>query len=146
MQIDPVQERSGEPAEVVLALPGRAPADLDGGTAPAARVGGGHELKTGREARGSAGAGDGDRAVLERLPEGLQRSDRELGQLVEEQDAQVGQADLARMGDAPAADQPGVGHGVMGGAEGAGPQQPALRRECPGHAPDGRSLQGLVER
>ena len=50
VQVDPVEQGPGEPAEVVVALPGRAPAGLDGSTPPAARVGGGHELEAGREA------------------------------------------------------------------------------------------------
>jgi hypothetical protein len=50
-----------------------------------------NELKACREHRASAGACDADDAVLERLPQRLERRPRELGELVEEQDAAVGQ-------------------------------------------------------
>ena len=49
-------------------------------------------------------ARDGDDAVLERLAERLERRPLELGQLVEQQDAAVGEARLARRGAATAAD------------------------------------------
>ena len=47
-----------------------------------------------------------DRALLERLPQRLEREPRELGQLVEEQHAAVRERDLARPRPAAAADQP----------------------------------------
>ena len=42
------------------------------------------------------GPADPDHALLERLPEGVEHDGGELPHLVEEQDAAVGQADLAR--------------------------------------------------
>ena len=51
--------------------------------------------------------------VLERLAQRLQHVLGELRQLVEEQDAQMGERDLAGVGRAAAADQPGYRDGVV---------------------------------
>src|SRR5205085_3346612 len=53
------------------------------------------ELEASREERLAARAGDGDRAVLEWLPERLQGRPGELGKLVEKEDAAVREARLA---------------------------------------------------
>src|SRR3954466_5119897 len=74
-----------------------------------------HEAR--REDRGPLAAHDRDAAVLERLAEGLERRTRELGELVEEQDAVMGKARLARSRDRSAADEPGGGDLVVRGAE-----------------------------
>ena len=52
------------------------------------------------------------------LAEGFERADVELGQFVEEEHAVVGEADLAGARLAAAADEAGVGDGVVRGAEG----------------------------
>jgi hypothetical protein len=82
VQVDAVEEGAGQAGEVVLALAGSAAADLDGGAAAAARVGGGDEL----EARGEAGGADGAShgAILEGLTQGFERPGRELRQLIQE--------------------------------------------------------------
>ena len=51
----------------------------------------------GRELHLAGGAGDGDAAALQGFAQGIQHPALELGQLVEEQDAVVGQGDLARI-------------------------------------------------
>ena len=67
------------------------------------RVRRGDERALGRERHRLLGADDHDVTVLERLPEGLEARPRELGRLVEEQHAVVGERDLARAaaGDPP---------------------------------------------
>jgi hypothetical protein len=55
---------------------------------------------------------------VQRLAQHLQCALAELGQLVQEQHAAMGQADLARSRPLPAAHQPGVADGVVRGAEG----------------------------
>ena len=98
--------------------------------------------RVGKIARALA-AHDGDAAVLQRLAQRLQRRARELGQLVEEQDAVVGQARLAGRGHAAAADEADGGDQVVRRAErplGA----PARPPRCmPGDAVDARHLDGL---
>ena len=67
--------------------------------APArARVRGGDEHEAGRQQRRALAAHDRHLPVLERLAQRLQRRPRELRQLVEEQDAVMGEARLARAG------------------------------------------------
>ena len=63
----------------------------------------------------------------------------ELGELVEEEDAVVRQGDLAGAGQGAAADEPGVGDGVVGRAEGAhGDQVSQLGPAGPGQEFGGR--------
>ena len=72
---------------------------LDGGIAARAARAHVHrpdELEASREERVPADARDRDHAVLERLPQRLENGARELGQLVEEQHAVMGERHLAR--------------------------------------------------
>jgi len=62
---------------------------------------------------GARGAGAADAGVLDRLAQGLQHALGELGQLVHEQHAVMGKADLAGMGNPAAADEAGLGRGVV---------------------------------
>ena len=57
-------------------------------------------------------------AVLERLAQGLEHRPVELGELVEQQHAVMGKADLARTRPRPTADDRGGRRGVMRRAEG----------------------------
>jgi hypothetical protein len=82
VEIDAVEERAGEAAEVSGALGGRTDTAVEGGAAAAAGVGGGNELKAGREAADAAGAGDRDAAVLEGLAQRLEHVLLEFGELV----------------------------------------------------------------
>ena len=68
---------------------------------------------------GGGGAGDADVSVFERLAQDLQCGAGELGELVEEEDAAVGERDLAGDGVLSAAEEADGGDGVVGGAEGA---------------------------
>jgi hypothetical protein len=81
-----------------------------------------HQREAGREAHAGHGPRDRDRALLQRLAQRLARGPGELGQLVEEQHAPVGQGDLAGPGDLAPADQGGDRDGVVGGAERTDPR------------------------
>jgi hypothetical protein len=58
--------------------------------------------------------------MLQRLAQHLQHLALELGQLVQEQHPVMRQAHLSRPGNGAAADEAGIGEGVVRGAEGAG--------------------------
>ena len=85
-------------------------------------------------------ARDGDGAVFERLAEDFEDVAGELGELVEEEQAVVGERDLAGARHHAAADQAGVGDGVVRRAEGPVDDQALLLVE---HARDGVDLGGL---
>ena len=146
VEIDAVEQGAREAGQVAGALRGRAGAGLQGRAAAAAGIGGGDELEAGGEAGGARGAGDDDAGVLERLPQGLQDALGELGQLVEEQHAVMGEADLAGMRNAAAADEAGLGRGVVRAAERPRGEQALLRRQQAGDAPDRGDLDGFLER
>ena len=100
----------------------------------AARIHGADELEARGEGGAARGAGDDDSPLLQRLAQGLENALGELRQLVQEEDAVVREADLARPRDAAAADQARVGDGVMRRAErplgdepAVGGQEPARR-------------------
>ena len=113
--------------------------------AAGARVHGGDQHDARREGQRHEPAADGDLAVLERLAQALERREAELGELVEEQHAEMGEAHLARARRAAAADQPRRRDGVMRRAERTLGDQRAVLRKEPRHAVDARDLDGLVE-
>jgi hypothetical protein len=63
-----------------------------------AGVHGHHQGEAGGVGIGGGGAGEGDEAVLQRLAQGFEGIAAELGQLVEEEDPVMGEADLPRTG------------------------------------------------
>ena len=73
--------------------------------AAAARVHRRDQLDPRREGDVGVGAGDADVAGLERLAQRIEHRPLEFGQFVEEQDAEMREADLARPDPQPAADQ-----------------------------------------
>ena len=97
-----------------------------------------HEAR--REAERHGGARDGDRAVFERLAHHLEHVARKLRQLVQKEHAVVRQRNFAGARNDAAADQPGVGDGVVRRAERALRHQPGRGIE---HAGDGMNLGGL---
>ena len=101
-------------------------------------------MKPGGEDDAPAYARDADGAVLERLPERFQDGPRELGQLVEQQHAVVGQARLAGSGSGPAADDRRRGGRMMRGAKRRRSDQRALRRQQAGDRMDPRHLERLL--
>src|SRR5262245_38907138 len=110
VEVDAVEQGPGQTALVAADLLGTAAALALGIAEIAAPtgVGGRDQLEPGREADAGGGSDHGDLAVLERLAERLAGGTAELGQLVHEQHAVMGEADLARPWDpGPAADQPG---------------------------------------
>ena len=114
VQVDAVEQGAGDATQVLLDLGRRAGAGAAGigPVSAGAGVHGGDEDEVGGEGRAAEGPADGDLAFLERLAQDLERLAIELGHLVEEEDALVGQADLARLGRAAATDQAGVADGV----------------------------------
>ncbi len=97
VQVDAVEQRPGQLGAVALDL-FRGAAAAAAGVAQVATGTGvhrRHQLEARREAHLVAGPGDHDMAGLQRLAQDLEDLAVELGQLVEEQDAVMGQADLA---------------------------------------------------
>ena len=83
-------------------------------------------------------------ARLERLAQRLERGPRELGELVEEENAVVGEGDLTRPRHVPAADQAGGRDRVVGSPERTLGRKPAVAK--PDHALDTRDLDRLFVR
>ena len=82
---------------------------------------------------------------LQGLAEAFEVFGAEFGQLVEEEDAAVGEADFARAGHGAAADEAGMADSVMGGAEGAGADEGAGAVQLAGDGVDAGDLQRLGE-
>ena len=99
-EVDAVQQRAAEPPLVAAPLDLGAAAAIRRARARAA-VARRHEDRVGRELERALPAHDLHAALLERLAQRLERDPRELGQLVEEQHAAVGERDLAGPGRAP---------------------------------------------
>jgi hypothetical protein len=148
VDIDPIEQR---PRQTLLVAADRR---RGAGAGPAWRVekstcAGIHRAnqdKVGRKAERPGGPADHDRVVLERLAHDLEDLLVKLGHLIEEQHAAVGQRDLAGLRIAPAADQPGVGDGVVGRAKGPVADQWHIRRQQPLDRVDLGDLEGLVQR
>ncbi len=96
LDVHPVQQRSGQPREVAPPLQGRAGALQSPATGLAARAGVGcqNELEGGWVAGPSSHTVNGDRPGLQGLTQTVQDPGTELGGLVEEQHAAVGQGDV----------------------------------------------------
>ena len=138
--VDPVPERPGDPADVSLRHALRAPAAVVlARVAARAWVRRGDELEARRQRGGPGRAGDRDAPILERLAQRLQHVARELGELVQEQDAAVGAGHLAGDRAATSAHDGRIGAGVVRGSErrradrarGAGPRRTRTRRSSP---------------
>src|SRR5215468_8169611 len=145
VEVDPVEERTGESGQVLLPLARRADAGIQRGAAAAAWIGRPDELEAGREGRTPRRSRDDDRAVLERLAQGIEYPHGKLGQLVEEEDAEMGQAHLAGMWHAASPDEPGPRDRVMGRAERSLTDEPVPSREQAHHAPHGGHLDGFLQ-
>ena len=105
VQVDAVEDGAGDAAPVAEQLLVAAQAGAARVAQEAARAGvhGGDQLELGRVADGAPGPGEDHVPLLERLAERLEHVAPELGQLVEEEDAPVGERDLAgaRRGEPP---------------------------------------------
>src|SRR6266542_2390076 len=102
------------------------------------------------EASGAGGAAGGARnhhvPFLQRLAQRFEDALGELGQLVQEEDAMMGEAHLARMRDAASADEPGFGSAVMRRAERPLADKAAIAGQEAADAPHHRDLDRLLER
>ena len=102
-------------------------------------------MKRAGKVRRHGGAGDGDGAVFERLAEDFEDVAGELGELVEEEQAVVGEGDFAGARDHAAADEAGVGDGVVGRAEGAVGDEAFVAVEDAGDGVDLGGFEGFFE-
>ena len=143
-KVEAIDERTGEAAEILRHAPlvGRALAGvarLVGHPAPA-RIHRRDQLKPGRIDDAMIGPRDRDFPGLERLTQAVEDLGLKLRQFVEEQDAVVGERDLAGLGMDAAADQSRHGGRVVGAAERAPVgQRPAGER--PGDRMDHRHFE-----
>ena len=106
-KIDAVEQRAGDPRLIIGGAARRAAAGERGiaEVAAAARVHRRDQLDPRRKGHVGVGAGDADASGLERLAQRIEHRALEFRQLVEEQDAEVREADLARADAQAAADQ-----------------------------------------
>jgi hypothetical protein len=122
-QIEPIQERAGEAAEILRHAPvvWRPFAGVTGfvGHAAPARVHRRDQLKSRRVDDAMIGARDRHFAGLDRLAQAIQNLGLKLGKFVQKQDAVVSERNLARLRVHAAADQRRHGGGMMGASEGA---------------------------
>lgn len=123
LDVDPVEERPGQLAQIARGDVGRAAAAAARVAAPAARarIHRGDQLARRRKIRLQRGARDRDAAGLERLAQRLEHVPVEFRQFVEEQHAQVCERDLARLRRIAAADERGRARRVMRRAKRAPP-------------------------
>ena len=78
------------------------------------RIHGGYQHETRWESECHRGAGDAQRAILERLAEHFENVTRKFGKFIEKQHSVVGQAGFAGpRHTGPSANQPGIGDGVV---------------------------------
>ena len=105
-QVHPVEQRAAEPAAVAAQIGLAAAAPVPHAGEPArARVGGRNQHEPRRKHERRLAANDRHAAVLERLTQGLERRTLELGELVQKQDAVVGERGLAGPGRRAPADE-----------------------------------------
>lgn len=90
------------------------------------------------------GAHDRDGTVLQRLAQQLEDVAAELRELVEKQDATMGEADLSRSRDQASADKPRSGDGVVWSAKGTFAQSRDSGPQAPGDAVHDRRFERLL--
>lgn len=134
VKVDAVHNGTGNPRLVAGGLAGRAGAEAFGITQVAAGAGihRGDQDETRREVKGSLGAGDRDVAVFEGLSKVFEDTFGELTEFIEEEDATVGEADFAGLGEGTATDQRNRRGAVVGRTEGTGGDEgvPARQEPC----------------
>ena len=136
-QVHPVEQRPAQPPAVAAQIRLAAPAPVaDAGEPARARVGGGDEHEPRREHQRPLAAHDRHAPVLERLAQRVEARALELGELVEEQHAVVGERRLARPRRRAAADQPGRARscGAERGTAAPAPARRRAARRCCGSA------------
>ena len=119
VDVDAVEQRAGDFGHVALdhGRGAHALARLVVEVAAGAWIHGGGQHEARRKGERHGGAGDGDGVVFERLAHDFEHVARKLRQLVEKEQAVVGQRDFAGARHDAAADQPRVGDGVVRRAE-----------------------------
>ena len=117
MKIDAVHQRTRQPRLIIFGAAWRPAAGQFGEVTAAARVHRGDQLEPGWVGDVALGTGDADATSLNRLAQRFECRPVELRQLVEEQDALVGEGDFARPGTRPAADERRQRGGMVGIAE-----------------------------
>ena len=147
VHVDAVQQRPGDAAPVLLDLFGGAGAGPPRVAEITARAGvhGRHQHHPAWVSNRAGRPGDGDPALFQGLAQHLQGGTLELRQLVQEEDPVVGQAYLAGPGVGAAADETGVGDGVVRVPEGPHRDQGLAGPEAPHDAVDLGGLQGLLK-
>ena len=90
LQVDTIQQRTGQPPQVATTAVGRA--DAGGLSGAGAGVRSKDQREPGRIGGDAAGAGDSDASLLQRLPQPVEDTGRELRGLVKEEHSTVGQA------------------------------------------------------
>src|SRR5690348_3327278 len=148
MDVDAVEQWPGNFRHVALNLGGSAMAVARRIAEEAARTGihGGREHEAGREIHGKSGAGDGDNAVFEGLPEDFENIALEFREFVEKENAIMTERDFAGTRDGAAADEAGVTDGVVGRAIRPRADEAARVVEDSGDAVDARRFDGFFER
>jgi hypothetical protein len=147
VDIDAIEERAADFCNVALD-DRRSAVALTGPVveiAAGAGVHGGGEHEGGGEGEGHGGAGDGNVTVFERLAQDFENVAGKLGELVEEEDAVVGEGDFAGAGNGAAADEARVGDGVVRGAERPLGNESGFGVEDTGDGVDLGGLEGFVE-
>ncbi len=116
VQVDAVEQGPGELAAVTLDLIGATAAAPAGVAEKPARAGvhGRHQLEAGRETDLVAGPGDHDVAAFQGLAKHFQHAAVELGQLVQKQNAMMGQGDFSWLRATAAPHQRRAGCAVVG--------------------------------
>ena len=115
MQIDAIEERTGEPCSVLRERVRRAAADTRriAAETAGARIGRGEEHHACRVRDAPADARQQHPALLERLAQAFEDVAAKLGELVEEENAVVRERQLAGARPRPAAEEAGGGNAVM---------------------------------
>ena len=145
VHVDAVQQRPGDLGPVRRHALEGAGAPPRGVAEPAAFAGvhGAHQHEPAGIGDRPGGAGDGDAPVLDGLAQGLDHVPVKFRQLIQKEDAVVGQGDLPRLELRPAG-HGRVGQRVVRGAEGPLGQDMLSAHSLPGHRVDGGGLQLLL--
>ena len=144
-EVDAVEQRAGHPAAVLPHRAGRAGAGAGGVAVVAALAGihGGYQLEPAGVGGAASGAADRDLAVFQRLAEHFEALAGKLRQLVQKQDAAVGQTAFAGAEVRSAASQRSGTGRVMRAAEGPMGDEPAPFGQLPGDGVDLGRLHSL---
>jgi hypothetical protein len=148
VHVDPVQEGRGQPGRVSThgsRVTGTGSLDL-GEPSAGTGVHGCHEQETGRELDARSGPCDPHDAVFERLAKRFQGHRAKLRQLIEKQNAVVGEGDLAGTDGHSSTHKADAGDRVVWSSKRSTRQQPGPGKKPASYAVHRRSLECLFER